>query len=126
MRNKRFSTANLSLIVPLLIGGCTYFYLTIDNLFFAPILCGPLLIIIIASVIAIIKLKFPLYIKHKDVEAVDNSDYGTMHTCNVSWWRCLYFCILTAEPSNFISLFSGARLVLFLALIRSAERRGAY
>lgn len=111
---KNFSTANLALIVPLLIGGCTYFYLTIDNLFFAPILCGPLLLIIIVSVIFIIKIKFPLYIEYKDVEKVNNSDYWTMHTRNVSWWRCLYFCILTAEPSNFVSLSSGARLVLFI------------
>lgn len=113
MRNKRFSTANLALIVPLLIGGCTYFYLTIDTLFFAPILCGALLAMIIILVIVIIKIKFPLYIEYKDVEEVNNSDYWAMHTRNISWWRCLHFCILTSEPSNFVSLSSGARLILF-------------
>lgn len=100
---KIFSTANLAFLASASFLLLRLIYWGIDSLRALPLICGLLAFILITCFLLILYIKFPLFVDQND-NNLDNSQY--VRSRNIGWLICLYYCLFTAEPSQFVSLFS--------------------
>lgn len=107
---KTFSTANLAFIVPaffLILRLVCWGYSSVKVL---PSVLGPLAFISIVCFLFVLYIKFPLFVEQRNNNS-DSSQYT--HSRSTGWLICLYYCLFTAEPSKFISLFSHKELKFY-------------
>ncbi len=111
-KTKVFSSANLAMFLSGFTLLITYFFKTRNTLSFLPQLTIPLFILSIFLFSALFLLKFPLFIVQKE-EQIKENYYDQKYEENISFFKRLYFSLLSSEPSQIISFFSRVTLKLF-------------
>lgn len=109
-----FSSANLVIMSIFITALCSYVYKIHDIINFYPMFFKIIFIIIVISFGIALYVKAPLFIEKKQPVAMDQvcENWQNVNK-SLNWLATFSFAILTLEPSNFISFFSGISLRIF-------------
>ena len=113
---RTFSSANFTLLICSIFLICTYLFKTVKPISSNPasaafeVIC--LSIMLVGFGLALY-IKLPIFIEPNPAPKLNEDFYDNKYTQNLSWFKCLYFALFTAERSQFVSFFSGATITIY-------------